>query len=105
MSAKFKTKLKKEFVESLFSIIEKILQQYAHDCTDDDNMLRALFVEIWDKLYRKQGDVKKEYAISFTPAQAFALRILYTDFINENNSYTGNKLHLISNEIHKQFSY
>lgn len=52
---------------------------------------------------RQLAEDLKQSTISFTPAQAFALRILYTDYINNPTCYLGNKLHILAVEVHKQF--
>jgi hypothetical protein len=44
------------------------------------------------------------YNHSFTPAQAFTLRILYPDYIHDPICYLGNKLHVLAVEVHKQFN-
>ncbi|MCX6210090.1 MAG: hypothetical protein NTZ59_11505 [Bacteroidetes bacterium] len=46
---------------------------------------------------------KLDYSFSFTPAQAFALRLLTEKYVIDYTSYLGNKLHQLSNQIHQQY--
>lgn len=102
MSRKYKTSFKREMVESVKQVIEHILRTAPK--TDDDRLHFAVLSEIRDRLYSKLGNYQDDYTISFTPSQAFALRILYTDYFNDPTTYLGNKLHQIATEVYKQFN-
>ena len=99
---KYKWAIKHQLAETLKECIEAILQDAPGN--DDDKLLFAALAEIKDRLYTKLGKYQDEYTISFTPAQAIALRILYMDYINNPTSYLGNRLHQVAMEVHKQFS-
>lgn len=98
---KFKVSLKRQMAETLKQCIETVLENEPAD--DDDKLLFSALAEIRDRLYSKLGKYQQEYSISFTPAQAVALRILYVDYINNPTSYLGNQLHLVALEVHKQY--
>ena len=99
---KYKCTLKRELLELLKQYIEAIIEN-TQQANDDDKMHSALLAEISDKIYNKLGRFQTEYQISFTAAQALALRILYTDYITEPTSYLGNKMHEIAMGVHKQY--
>ena len=93
---KYQTKLDASMAEGIYEIIDTLLHTTV--TTDDDKLVFCALAEIHEKLASKIH--KKEGTISFTPAQAFALRILSIDYVSNTTSYTGNKLHQISNEVH-----
>ena len=97
----YKTKLSRQMLESLHSLIELLLASQVND--DDDKMHFAVLAEIKHRLYQKLDSVQNEYHASFTPAQAFALRILALNYATDIKTYTGNRLHQIANEVHKQY--
>lgn len=98
---KYKTEFTKTTLEGLYSTIETLLSVPATD--DDDKLLYAALAEIREKLYGKMYNVSTVSKMSFTPVQALALRILSTDYLTNKVSQVGNKLHLISNEVHQQY--
>lgn len=98
----YKKKLSRQIVEGLHDLIQVLLAKPVTE--DDDKLHYAVLAEIKQAAEKRLLDVRKEYTISFSPAQAFALRILATDYMTEKTSYMGNQLHLMSNEIHKQFN-
>ncbi|MBS1642366.1 MAG: hypothetical protein JSR11_07770 [Bacteroidetes bacterium] len=98
----FKTKLKADALQALYSLIEALLQTNVKD--DDDKLLFAALAEIKHRLYMKMDTPQREYQISLSPTHAFALRILSTCYVHDNRSYLGNKLHSIANEVHKHYS-
>ena len=100
---KYKTKLKKEMAEALLQVICRVLE-YNIPADDDDKLLFATLDEIRRKLDVKLLDYNQSYNLTFSPAQAFALRILSTSYVLDYTSYLGNKLLKISNEVHQQFS-
>lgn len=71
---------------------------------DYEKMLLAELAEIRLKIEMKLYNVTDKYSFSFTPAQAFAFRILHSDYLYDRTSYLGNKIMMMSNEIHQQFS-
>ena len=99
---KYKLAMKRQLAETLKQSIETVLIN--HPANDDDKLHYAVLSEIRDRLYAKLGKNQTSYIISFTPAQAFALRILYTDYINNPTSYLGNKLHMLAVEVHQQYN-
>lgn len=99
---KYKFAMKRQLAETLKQSIEEVLDN--NPVNDDDKLHYAVLAEIKDRLYAKLGKYQTNYTISFTPAQAFALRILYTDYINNPTSYLGNKLHGLAVEVHQQYN-
>ena len=95
----YETKLDRDFMECLQIIIAKLIASDLQE--DDDKMLMCLLAEIKHRIYLKLDNGQKETTMSFTPAQAFALRILFTDYVMDNSTSTGNKLHRIANQVHK----
>ena len=96
-----KIKSKRKFFESLSSVIE-VLSCYNY-IDDTDKLAMASLAEIKKRLDVMLVTVKKEYTITLTDAQSIAIRILYTDFIQDFKSYVGNKLHTISNQVKQKY--
>ncbi|HMO62224.1 MAG TPA: hypothetical protein PKC39_08255 [Ferruginibacter sp.] len=88
-------------LEGLHGMIQVLLAKPVQ--ADDDKLHYAVLAEIKCLAEKRLIDVRKEYSISFTPAQAMALRILATDYITEKTSYIGNHLHAMSNQIHQLY--
>jgi hypothetical protein len=101
---KYKTRLKYDFAEALVAIInDAIGQVYAG--ADDDKLFIAAIAEVKIRLYKKMETVAGSYTISFSPVQAIALHMLYTEFIGDlRNQYTANRMRQIANEIHRHYS-
>lgn len=99
---KFKARLKRDTMEGINTVIEALLTKAYQ--ADDDKLLMCALREINICFQKKLVDVQKECAISFTPTQAFALRILSTDYVHDKTSSIGNRLHQIANEVHKQYN-
>lgn len=89
-------------LETLQQLIATIVVNKAE--SDDDKLLAAVLNEISEKIYSKLYTHQNEYQLTFTPAQAFAIRLLYTDYVQTPTSYIGNKLHQVSNQIHQHFN-
>lgn len=100
---KLKVKLKDKQVETLRFAIDKVINTFSCEASDDDKLLFATLQEVNEKLYEKLGKVQTEYTISFKPAHAIALRLLYTGYCDQPTSYLGAFLHPISNEVHKKY--
>lgn len=102
---KFKTELGRPVAEGLKEIIEKLMQ--SNPTVDDDKLLIACLAEIAALLDVKLSPYKakkSKYAVTFSPAQALALRILSTDYQTDKTTYMGNKLHMLANKIHQQYN-
>jgi hypothetical protein len=69
--------------------------------SDDDKLLYAVLNEIRMEMKGRIAKEKKEFTVSFTPAQAFAIRILAFDYEIRKTSYLGNAIHKMANEVHK----
>lgn len=102
MTKPYKTKFKRNLLEALQAYIEQLLDQGSNQ--DDDRLLLSVLAEIHRRIAIKLYTPQHEYQVSFTPAQAMALRLLYIDYICQPESYLGNKMHMVANEVHKQFS-
>lgn len=96
---KYKISLTLSVCESLHNCIVTLMMKEVSG--DDDKMHMAILAEIKDRLFIKMNNIQKVYAISFTPAQAFALRILAIDYQMPKTTQLGNKLHQMANEIHQ----
>jgi hypothetical protein len=97
-----KIKFKLPFAEGFESMINKMLaEKIAQD--DDDKLLLAALVEVKERLMKKTLLVQDDYSMRLTAVQAIAMRILYTDYVNEFTSYMGNKLMMISNDVKQKY--
>ena len=99
---KYKAKLRRETMEGINTLIEALLTREYSD--DDDKLLMCTLREINIVFQKRLVDLLKDCTVSFTPAQAFALRILSTDYVHDKTSSIGNRLHQISNDVHKTFN-
>lgn len=100
----YKTKFSRQMVEGLHSSIEVLLQYNMEFASDDDKLHFAVIAQIADTLDKRlRSHILNEYQFTFSAAEAIALRILATDYITDVTTYIGNKLHLISNEVSKQY--
>jgi len=95
---KYKVKLSIDFIESLYIMIGQLIPTNAD--TDDDKLLFGVLAEVRGIMSLRMDNVQKEATISFSAAQAFALRILSNDYVMNKTTQTGNRLHQISNEVH-----
>jgi len=94
--------VKRNMVEGLHSLIVGVLKNKPMD--DDDKLLFATLDEIRVKLEQRLIDVRDKYSFSFSCSQAFALRIMANDYVFDYTSYIGNKLRMIADDVHQQFS-
>lgn len=95
---KYKIKLSVDFIESLHNVIGVLILTKVD--ADDDKLLFSVLADVRGIMSERLNTEQKESTISFTPAQAFALRILSTDYVMNKTTQTGNRLHQISNEVH-----
>ena len=95
---KYKTKLSLDIIQSLHSIIGMLIITKVE--ADDDKLLFSVLADVKGIMSDRMDTLQKEATISFTPAQAFALRILSTDYVMNKTTQVGNRLHQISNEVH-----
>lgn len=100
--SRYRFAMKRQLAETLKQRIETIIEN--NPANDDDKLHYAVLAEIRDRLYVKLIKYQTDYTISFTPAQALALRILYTDYINNPTCYLGNRLHILAVEVTKQYN-
>lgn len=98
LTKKYKTKLKLDVIQSLHSIIGMLIMTKVE--ADDDKLLFSVLADIKGIMSDRMDNLQKEASFSFTPAQAFALRILSTDYVMNKTTQTGNRLHQIANEVH-----
>lgn len=98
----FRTKLPRAMAEGLHSIIEAMLTNEFDN--DEDKLIMAALAEIKHRLYQKLERSQSEYIITFSPVQAIALRLLYTEYAGMPESYMGIRLFQLSNEIHRHYS-
>ncbi len=98
----YKCTMKRQFAECLITCIEQLIVKDV-SC-DDDRLHFAILGEIKDRVFIKLLKPKTEFGITLTPAQAIALRVLYTDYFNNPITYLGNKLHAISVEVAQQYN-
>lgn len=102
LNKKFTTKQRREFYEGLVQMIGDLLN--TSPLNDDDKLHIAVLAELQLPLQKKLLIYQQQYTHSFTPAQAFALRILYNGYYNDPKTYMGNLLHGISNQIHQTYN-
>lgn len=98
---KYKKQLKREQLTVISETIQWVFTAPALD--DDDKLFYSVLAEIKLMADTKLLNVKPVYTISFSAAQAFALRIIAVDCLLEKASYRGNLLHQIANEVHQQY--
>lgn len=97
-----KTKVTYDFIDGFIKIINELLAFNYPEF--EDMMVMALLQEIKEKMLQRTLVLKKDYKIAFSPAQCFALVILYEDFLQEHNtSFMGNQLHMITNQIKQKY--
>jgi hypothetical protein len=99
---KFSTTLKYDMVEAIKQAIEILLQTKPID--DETKYLFCSLHEIRSILYKRLDKQQGEFKISFTPAQAFALRIMAIEYVYDVRTQLGNKMHAIANQVHKHYS-
>lgn len=105
MAKKFKTKFSYDMAVNISTILEKIIRE-EKDQDAGTRLMLSGFAEVMLIVRKKLIEYQREYKLTFTPVQAHALRLLYTEYIatnGNNNGYMENRLLLISNEIHQQF--
>lgn len=93
---------KAQFLEGFIQLVDELLKKRFVD--DDDKMLMAALEEIRMRFYNRLGKYQHEYSLHLTPVQALAIRILYTDYINDPTTFMGSKLFMISNEVEKTYA-
>jgi hypothetical protein len=96
-------KFKREFGEGLEKLIDHLIVQMKPE-TDDDRLLLASLAEIRHRLHQKLEYIGRNYTMTLTAAQSIALRILYTDYVNDHKTYMGIKLLEIANEVQQKFA-
>jgi len=98
----YKAQLTHQMTEAFINVIGNVLNAKYED--DDDKLVMAALDEVRIRLMKKVINWQTQYTITFTPAQAIALRILYIHFMPvELNQFT-NRLRQIADEVHKQYS-
>lgn len=98
---KIKTQMDFKTIQALASLLEVIIGGTIS--TDDDKLLVAVLAEIKLMLELKILKMQDRYKLTFTPAQAIALRIMANDYNIERTSFLGNKLHQLSTIIHQTY--
>jgi hypothetical protein len=100
---KYKTAFKRELLQALVDSIKKILLTVPTE-SDDDKLLYATLADISFTCEKKLLVPKTKYPLTLSASEAFALRILKTDYLISNADYLGNKLFVESNKIHQHYS-
>ena len=103
MSNLYKTTFKYKHLEVLKEVIDNIIVTPTD--SDDDKLLFSVLKEIRDRLYLKLRHHFVECTMSFKAHEAFALRILFNDYLMDFTSYLGAKLFIMSNDIHEHFNH
>lgn len=102
----FKIKLEREFIEGLAEVVQRSifnLNDNMH-CTDDDRLLASGLVEVLELCGKKLLKIREDYACTFTPTQAIAIRIMYTQMLADSSvNYMQNQLRIISDAVHKHY--
>lgn len=102
MKKPFRTTFKYQQLECLKETISKVITTPTDN--DDDKLLFAVLAEINGRLYDKLGHQFLETQMSFKAHEAFALRILFNEYLMDFTTYLGAKLLVISNDIHEHFN-
>jgi len=100
-TAGFQINAKREFYEGLVSMIDDTLSYGYVDF--DDKLIMANLFELSNRIKVKLVKYQVDYTITLTPAQSIALKLFYTDFIDDTKSYMGSKLLVITNEIEAKY--
>jgi hypothetical protein len=99
---KYKLKLNPVMMQGLADLLEFITMNALDiSVTDADKLWVATLVELKIKLDTKMCTPTAKYTVNLTPAQAFALRIVQVNHVQDVTSYLGNKLHQVSMEVNK----
>ena len=99
---KYSCKLRNEVMSDLKRCIDYIFIT-SKPTEDDDKLLFAVLHQINNKIYLKMLNEQTDYTLSLTISEAIALRILYTDYLQDATTSLGNRLHQISNEVHRLY--
>lgn len=92
--------MKRECSAALISLIEKIITEF-EATSDDDKLLFASLKELKLRVERRLLDYRVKYTFSLPATEAIALRIMYTDYVDDKKSYMGIQLLELSNKIHQ----
>lgn len=98
----YRTTITKELVEGLQAYIAMLLQDTPE--SDDDKLLLSVLAKIKDRLYQKMVVPRREYQMTFSPTEALALRILFTDYVQDATTQLGNRLHTIAFEVNQKYN-
>jgi hypothetical protein len=98
-----KKKLKRDGLQGITDTIKMLIQKPVID--DDDKLHFAVLAEIARNGEKKLLDVRTDYTITFSPAQALALRLLATDYMPDaRTKHVGNIVHQIADEALKLYA-
>lgn len=102
---KYKTRLSAEYCAYLKKWIEKTLNE-DEDITANPTVLIiiAALAEVALVIRKKEVVYKREYSISFSPVQAFALAWLYESIPTDHSNHFINRLMQMNNEILQQYA-
>lgn len=98
----YKTKLTHQMTEAFINVITNILNTEYEE--DDDKLVMAALDEVRIRLMKKTINHQTQYTVTFTPAQAIALRILYVHYVCTERTQLSNRLHQIANEVHQLYT-
>lgn len=99
---KYKLKLNPEMMQRLANLLDFITHNALDTAaTDADKLWVATLVELKVKLNTKMANPTTKYTVNISPAQAFALRIVQVNYIQDVTTYLGNKLHQVSMEVNQ----
>ncbi len=99
---KYKTKIKHATVEGIAHMIGEYVQMNYVDM--DDQLIMAGLEEVMLIMQRKMLQPQAEYSFTFSPVQAIAISLWFSDFLDLPLTQIGNKLHTMSNEIKKLYA-
>lgn len=99
----FKTKLKYDFAEALANTISQVMLAIVEP-DQDEQLFLAGIAEVKLRIEMKLLRYRPKFQITLSPVQALSLRMLYTDYVQGDTDYTGNKLRMIANDIHQHYS-
>jgi len=104
----YRVKLKHDLAQAMVGVIDQVITHTFVGLDDTElKMYLAALEEVKIRLMKKLVVFRPAYLTTFSPVQALALRLLYSDWsaITPNpNPYTQNKLRIIADEVHKHYS-
>ncbi|MFP5039422.1 hypothetical protein [Parasediminibacterium sp. JCM 36343] len=98
---RIKIEMPRDFADTLMHTLDDTIA-LGHAPTDDDRLLVAALAEVSTVLGKRLGADKHKFSVNLTPVQAMALRVYYTFYVSDANSFLGHGLSRIARTVHKK---